>query len=75
MTRTLFTWTIGASLLACSSTTRIHMEAVENGGAAGEAGTTADDANTGGSRADATNDDGTTAAEHGDASSGAGDEH
>ena len=48
MTRTIVTWVVGAALLACSSTTRIHMEEVEvNGGAAGEA------ADTGGSSGDA----------------------
>lgn len=54
MTRTLLTWTIGAWLLACSSTTTIHMEKIGgDGGAAGEASTTGDEADTGGSRATA----------------------
>lgn len=39
MTRAIFTWFAGVGLLACTQTTRLHMEEVENGGAAGESQT------------------------------------
>jgi len=55
MTRAIFTWFAGVGLLACTQTTRLHMEEVEdNGGAAGEGQTADADANTGGSSADVT---------------------
>ncbi|HEY6725036.1 MAG TPA: hypothetical protein VI197_13460 [Polyangiaceae bacterium] len=46
MTRTIVTWIASAGLLGCTYTTKIHMEEVENnGGAAGEAATTAEEGN------------------------------
>ena len=39
MTRAICTWFAGVGLLACTQTTRLHMEEVENGGAAGESQT------------------------------------
>jgi len=47
MTRAIFTWFFGVGLLACTQTTRLHMEEVEdNGGAAGESQTADADADT-----------------------------
>ena len=50
MTRTVLTWLVGAGLLGCTYTTKIHMEKLEeNGGAAGEASTTTEEGTPGGS--------------------------
>ena len=52
MIRTIVTWIVGAGLLGCTYTTKIHMEEVENnGGAAGEASTTEESTDTGDSTA------------------------
>jgi len=65
MTRAIFTWFAGVGMLACTQTTRLHMEEVEdNGGAAGEAQTADGDADTGSTSAEAdaaSGDDATTA--------------
>lgn len=68
MTRAIFTWIAGVGMLACTQTTRLHMEEVEdNGGAAGEAQTADGDADSGGSSVDAdtTGDDDATTAQGG----------
>lgn len=75
MTRAMFTWIAGVGLLACTQTTRLHMEEVEdNGGAAGEAQTADGDAESGGSSADAaTADDNDAATAQGGVGGGVGD--